>query len=209
MARDFARLRHSIWSDDTFLALKEAEQRAYMLVLSQPSMSYCGVLPYTLRRWAGLAADSSLPKLKKSLAVLEEERFIVTDEDSEELMVRSFVKHDGILASPNVCRATVKAFPKIHSPRLKAVFLSGLHALRADVQEEGWDKGWAVLSELLLITFEEPLENLPQGLPQAFGESRAGDVLVPKTSTQTQTRGSASDVLAAIPQQPSGLDLVS
>jgi hypothetical protein len=164
-----------MWADEDFTALTEAAQRAYMLALSQPGLNYCGVVPFTLKRWANLAADSTIPKLHKAFTALQAGRFVVVDEDSEELLFRTFVKHDGILESPNICKASAKAFPTIHSRLLRGVFLAELHRLSRGDQQDGWDKGWPHISQLL----SEPLpEGLPEGFHQRFcvgiPESRAG-----------------------------------
>lgn len=174
MARDHARLRHSIWADLDFLALSESAQRVYMLALSQPGLNYCGVVPFTLRRWAQLGQDSTVRKLRESVRMLEQTRFVVVDENSEELLIRSFVKNDGIIDSPNVCRAAVKAFPGVMSALLRGVFLAELHRLNRSPQEKGWDKGWEHFAPLLGVTVHQGLpEGFHEGFCEPWGESRA------------------------------------
>lgn len=173
MARDHGRIRHRIWSDPDFLALRESEQRLFMLALSQSGLSYSGVVPFTLRRWRGLASDSTIPKLRKAVAALESARFVVLDEDSEELLIRSFVRHDGILDSPNICRAMVRDADAVCSPLLRAVFLCELIRLLNEDPREGNDKSWDdVITPWLGRT-----------LPGTFGETFPGTL----TETQQQT----------------------
>lgn len=168
MPRDHARLRHGIWSDPDFLGLTEAAQRAYMLALSQPGVSYCGVVPFTLKRWARLATDSTALKLRRTFTLLEESRFVVVDEQSEELLFRTFVKHDGILESPNVCKASVNAYSAVVSPLLRGVFLVELHRLSADDRVTK-ENGWKELSALLT-------ETIGEGLPEGFHETFCKDL---------------------------------
>lgn len=174
MARDHGRVRHGIWSNRDFLALPERAQRAFMLALSQPDMSFAGVVPFTLRRWARLSADSTPESLREALAVLEgSPAFVVVDEDTEELLVRSFMRNDGILESPNMAKASVKAFHDIHSARLREVWLQELRRLAEEVPRPGHPKVWQESLGTLLPDLPEPLqEGFPKGLGEGFPESR-------------------------------------
>jgi len=167
MARDHARIYHRIWADADFRALNEAAQRAYMLVLTQPDLNYCGVTTLSMHRWACLAADSNLRRIRKAIGELETARYIATDATTEELLIRSFVRNDGLLSSPNICINVVRTFPSMLSPRLRLVFLVELHRLNQEEQEPGWEKGWTELATLL----QEPIpEGLPEGFLEQFGE---------------------------------------
>lgn len=126
MPRTHARVLTSIWGDDDFKALSPDAQRVYMLILSQPKLSYCGVLPYTPRRWATLAAGDTLKAILRAVKELVAARFVVVDEDAEELWVRSFVKHDGLLKSPNLVKAMWKDFAEVQSQAIRKAFLKGL-----------------------------------------------------------------------------------
>jgi hypothetical protein len=163
MARDHARVYHRIWANRDFRALSEAAQRSYILVLTQPDLNYCGVTTLSMHRWACLAADSTPRRVRKSLGELETARFIATDAATEELLVRSFVRNDGLLSSPNICINVVRTYPSVLSPRLRLLFLIELHRLNQEEQEPGWEKGWAHLAPLLA-------EPIPEGLPEGFLE---------------------------------------
>lgn len=170
MAREHGRIRYQTWSDDDFRALKEAEQRAYMLALTQPGLSYCGVVPFTLRRWARLASDSSVVKLRKSIRSLQQARYVVVDEDTEEMLIRSFLRHDGILDSPNIVRASVKDFDNVGSKVLRAVFVIETFRLLNEDPRLGHDRSWddvlaPWLADVLPRTFPP---RFPEGLPPAF-----------------------------------------
>lgn len=95
MARSYARIMTAIWRNKEFRALESGPQRAFLLLVSQPDITAVGVLPLTLRRWADMAADTTVESLEKDLMALESGRFIAIDRVTEELLVRSFVKWDG------------------------------------------------------------------------------------------------------------------
>lgn len=167
MARDYGRLRTSIWSRRDFTDLLEAEQRMYALLLSQDGVSYCGVLAYTPRRWAGLAKDSTEAKVRKAVTGLVAKRYVIVDEATDEILVRSFIRHDGTLTMLNVAKSAAKAWHAIHSSRLKGHVLLELHRLKQGPQGDKWEQGWPAFQPLL----EEPLDPyFPEGLPEGFGE---------------------------------------
>lgn len=180
MARDHARIRLSIWGDPDFRVLTSDQQRLYFLVVSQPGMTNCGVVPYTVRRWAALAGDTTERGIRKGIAALQGKRYVLVDEDTEELLIRSFVRHDGILSSPNISVACAKAWETTHSPMLRAAFQFELHRINNGVQEEGWEKGWPRLQYILTEPLSEGFDKgLPEGFLEGFRESRAGAAPVP------------------------------
>lgn len=144
MARDHGRILVQIWSDPDWTRLTEAAQRAYILALSQPDLSYAGVLATRYKRWSGFAANSSVPKIKRAMRELEVARFVMVDDATEEMWIRTFVKHDGILTYPNVTKAMVKAYRAIQSQAIREAFVAELGdefqvwGMRGD-RPKGWD----------------------------------------------------------------------
>lgn len=153
-----------MWSDDDFRALKGEEQRVFMLSLTQPGLSYCGVVPLTLKRWAQLSADSTAPKLKRTIRSLVIHRYVVADWDTEELLIRSFLRHDGILDSPNMARATVKDFANVGSKLLRAVIVVEVFRLLNEEPRIGHEKTWDDVLTPWLI------ETIPRTFPPTFPE---------------------------------------
>jgi hypothetical protein len=165
MPRDHARVPHSLWEPGSrFLELTEAQQRLYMFASSQPEVSYAGVVPYTPRRWAGMAKNCTAVAMRRNVEAVHAAGYVAADEENEEILLRRFVETEGILTQPNVAKATRKAFNAIHSPALRRVFLDDLLRLARGPQRPGWEKGWKVLADLL------PEEAIPEGLPEPFGE---------------------------------------
>ena len=94
MARRYAPLMCAIWDDETFRSLSSDAQRLYMFLLSQRKMSMVGLLPLTPRAWARFASDLDQDIVQSALAELDVERFVVIDEDTQELLIRTVVTHD-------------------------------------------------------------------------------------------------------------------
>jgi hypothetical protein len=149
MARTHARIQTSIWTDPDFRALDSRPQRAYLLLVSQPQINNCGVLPYVPKRWAKLAADDTLETFEDAISELALERFVLVDDETEELLVRTFVRHDRIIAQPNLVKSARLQFLEIESLPIKATIYHEHPAL--------WQSPWEPLPEPLSEVLSEPL----------------------------------------------------
>ena len=143
MARTHARIYGSIWQDPDFCALSSRAQRIYILALSQPGVSFCGVVSYTARRWAQMADDTGPKIVERAVSELETAGFVIADNQTQELWIRSFVRHDGILESPNLVTAMWKDVPGIFSPLIRNAFLFSLPEEAWEHQPEGFPEGYA------------------------------------------------------------------
>ena len=159
MARSYARLMTSIWSDDEFRALPALAQRLYLVLISQPDLSSCGVLTVHEGRLAALAPDTKPKDVARDRLVLEAGDYVVVDDSTGELWVRSFMRHDGVTTSPNLLKSAARSWGAIHSK-----------AIRERVREE----------------IPEPFrEGFPQGLlelsPKGIGQALRDGFLDPFT----------------------------
>lgn len=100
MARSYTNRATAIWRETNFRALTADEQHALFLIESQPDISAAGTLPLTLKRWASLFHGGTVDGLRRSLAGLERAGRVVVDEDTEELLVCSFVADDRSYGNP-------------------------------------------------------------------------------------------------------------
>lgn len=132
MARGHGRILTSIWDDTDFLALAEQEQRLYLFLISQPNLNHAGLLDLTLRRWSRKARGLTSAELEKTLQSLEAARFIVMDDDTEELLIRSFIRNDGVWKQPKVMGAMVSGALEISSWRLRRALLAEMDRIPLD-----------------------------------------------------------------------------
>lgn len=132
MARAHGRILSSIWEDPDFTPLHPEEQRLYLFLLSQANLNHAGLLPITLKRWAGKTADTTPAHIAVLLQGLEQARFIVMDEDTEELLVRTLIRNDGVWRQPNVMSAAVNAAGEISSLKLRRALLAEMSRLPLD-----------------------------------------------------------------------------
>ena len=156
MARDRANVFTNIWADSDWRALSESAQRLYLLLLTHPTLTYAGVADWRTNRLSMMSADGSVEKLEAAAAELEDRKFIVVDEGTEEVLIRSFVKHDGLLKSPNLAAALAREYANVYSPRLREVVAFEVQKLhRREPDLKGWDRLGTLLSEPARNVFDE------------------------------------------------------
>lgn len=170
--RDHGRIFLSIWDDDDWCALPPDAQHLWIAFMTSRHLSYAGVLTYTANRFTRLAKGLTVRKIEATVATLEAHRFVVVDRETAELLVRSFVRRDGMLSQPNVCKAMVSAYTMIESDALREVLLEELRrAYREDPEAKGW-KGVAEINERLLDEIQAKPFREPFGkpFPEPFAE---------------------------------------
>lgn len=108
MARNYAQLRSSIWQNESFKNELDVDaQWLYFVLLSQPNINTAGVLPLQERRWARFAHGMTGPRVTAALERLNTYWYVVVDEDTEEVLVRTFIRHDGLWKQPNVLKSAL------------------------------------------------------------------------------------------------------
>ena len=87
------------------------------------------------KRIAPLSGDGTPAGVEDAAGELERGLFIVTDSDTEEVLIRSFLKHDGLLQKPNVTKAMLAAFSAVSSATLRGVIVHELRKLSVNFPE--------------------------------------------------------------------------
>lgn len=126
MARTHARIFTSIWQDPDFVALSPAAQRLFVLILSQPKLTNVGVIDYRPSKWARMADGTTAEDIEDALDELERGLFVVIDYDTEELLVRTFVKNDGMCDRWQMVSSMWSAWELIESRMLRRYVLDWL-----------------------------------------------------------------------------------
>lgn len=129
MAREHAAIRLDMWGDDDWRGLTRPAQHLYMHLLSSPSLTYAGAADWRPARLAGVSRGTTAADVREAAAELSGALFVVYDDDTEEILIRSFLKYDGLLHKPNVAKAMVTAFGKVVSPTLRGVVVHELSKL--------------------------------------------------------------------------------
>lgn len=135
MARTYAQVRVSVWQDDDFRDLPIEAQHLYFLLLTAPTMNLAGVSDWRPERIASLAHGWSSAAVRKAARILEQRRYILTDDSTEEVLVRTLVKHDGILRNPKLAAGMMSAWTGTFSRRLRAAIANEVQKLSGGASE--------------------------------------------------------------------------
>lgn len=162
MANDFARIRRDIWGDEDWRRLSMRGQWLYMHLLTSPALTFAGVTDWRPPRIAAHASDGDAVDVQEAAMELMQERFVLPDPTTEEVVIRSWVKHDGLLRSPNMTKAFVKAHRATASGVLRSVVVDQLERLR----ERGAPGCWNLLEELFEQATPLPFD---EGVAQLWG----------------------------------------
>lgn len=133
MARTYANVDAGIWDDADFCALSAGAQRTYFMLITQREITACGTLALTLRRWGKTCGEKDL---EVWLAELSDAAFVLIDEDSEELLVRTFVKWDGGHKHATRRKAVISFARAIRSPLLRDAAAAELAKLGVSIATE-------------------------------------------------------------------------
>ena len=200
MARSEARIFTSIWKDQDFLALPPAAQRLYMFLLSQDDLTQCGVLALRPRRWASKAAGLTAADIEQDLKTLAAglQPFVVIDDGTEELLVRSLVRRDEIWKQPNVMKSAREAARLVESPSIRAALLAELRRIPAQRSESRMVRGvHEAFVEDLQTGSGNPSPN-PSGNPSRKGSAN------PSRNPSAEPSGDPSPGPSPTPSQGKG-----
>ncbi|WP_238015022.1 hypothetical protein KZZ52_33810 [Dactylosporangium sp. AC04546] len=118
MARSYAHIVTAIWTG-AFRTLQAADQRTYLMLVTQPDISAAGVLALRARRWSTFAPDSTAEEITASLERLAGAGYVVIDPDEEELLVRHFVQQDNGYSNSKRRQAILAAAGDVRSPAIR------------------------------------------------------------------------------------------
>lgn len=141
MARDHARINIAIWQDDDWRELPPPAQHLYTTLLTHPKLDYAGVVEWRPGRLAAMSKGWAIEDVEAAGDCLEARLFIVRDEATEECLVRSFVRFDGLMKQPRMAVSFANAFAGTSSTDIRGVIVHEAQKLRdADPNLGGWGK---------------------------------------------------------------------
>lgn len=135
MARDRANINTAIHADQDWRDLTIAEQHLYWLLSTHPDLNYVGVCDWRTARISAMAADATREGIQATAESLQSKRFVFIDEDTEEILVRSFLRHDGLLKQPKLSISMVNAFGAVASKKIREVVTFELQRLHVEFPE--------------------------------------------------------------------------
>lgn len=130
MANSAGMLKESIWRDKDFRALPRTAQATYAQLISQKELDRAGMLPLQISKWVKGCDEMTETSLRDDLKILEARRFIFIDEDTDELFIRSYMRHSEVTKYPQYLKAALRCAGMVGSEFLRAELAAELRKLR-------------------------------------------------------------------------------
>lgn len=200
MARDHARVNVTIWGDPKFRRLPPPAQHLYLALWTSPELSYCGVHDWRPARLTGLAEGWTREAVEQAAACLAARHFLVIDHDTEEVMIRSWIRWDGLMKQPRMAISCINAYSAVASPTIREVVVHQLNELREkepDYSAWGDERVQEVLSHPSADpkTLPTPSDPFGGGVTPGF----TPDVTPPLTHGLGQTQGKGKGSVSVPP----------
>ena len=154
MAREYGRYLNRTHRDGDWNSLTTLQHDCYMALVSSEDITWAGVLPYSPIRFASFAADLTERKVERAWTELAERHFLVIDMTTGEILVRTFLRHDNVIAKPNLTKAFLTAYERVRSDKLRCAIK---HELSRLLGAEPSLAGWKQIDERFPELFRELL----------------------------------------------------
>ena len=199
MSRDYAAVNVAIWADPDFRALPPAAQHLYLLLWTAPSLTYCGVHDWRPGRLASLSVGFTAEHIAMVADCLIARHFLVVDEGTEEALVRSWARFDGLLKKPRMAVSFSTAYASVASSKIRSVLAH--EVVKIKTEQPGlacWNDARvsAILGHPAAAARDLPVpsdpfahpvdDGLPLGLPLGLPQTPLG-VCPPSTPSPTPT----------------------
>lgn len=141
MAREYSKTNITIWQDNDWRALPFPAQHVYRMLWDHPQLSYCGVVDWRPARLSALSVGLTKNMLRLLTDCLQARHFIVVDNETEECLVRSWVRFDGLIRQPRLAVSFANAYAAVGSNVLRGVIVHEMKKLHErEPDAAGWEK---------------------------------------------------------------------
>lgn len=190
MPRDHTRINLDIWGDDDWLDLSAGAQHLYFVLCTWPS-SLCGGGDWQPRKVAARAKGWTVPDVLDAAEELVAGEFTLIDLDTEEYLLRSWIKHDGLYRVQNMAVSVANARAALASRTLRGVVVHEVSKLRASEPTlESWKKD-AVVKMLDQKAIDPSTVEWSSPWDSSSASSWASGKASPKDSPQTSSSDSS------------------
>lgn len=165
MARDHARINIAIWGSTGFRKLSPAAQHLYFVLVTSSTLNYAGVADWRPKRLAALSESWTVDDVDTAAHELSSAHVAIIDDDTEEVLIRTWIKHDGLIDQPRMAVSVANAYAGVSSLMIRGVIVHELRKLKSAKPElKGWgkEKLTEVLDEPEIDPNETPVYPLPE-----------------------------------------------
>lgn len=205
MARDHARIHLDIWGDDDFLDLPVDAQMLYFTLYTSEGRTLCGAHQWSAKKLTQRAGDWTVDRIEAAAQILSERLFLIIDADTDECLLRSWIKHDGLWRTPNMAVSVANARGNVASRTLRGVIVHEVLKLRA---AEPTSTSWARDQVRNMLTQKaidpatlEPFKGgsngafNPSSNPTANGTSNPYETVNPNPSDNGASNGAPTNAI--------------
>jgi len=193
MPRDHTRIHTDIWGDDDWLDLSPEAQHLYFVLYTGPP-SFCGAGDWQPKKIAARAKGWTPELVTRAAAELQEGLFLLLDLDTEEYLLRSWVKHDGLYRVQNMAVSVANARAALASRKLRGVVVFEVSKLQvSEPTLESWKKD--AVAKMLSQKAVDPAEQdwpSPWVSPKASGKASPWDSSSPTEEPSPSDSGRAT-----------------
>lgn len=154
MPRDHARIHTDIWGDDEWRDLSPQAQHLYFVLYTGPP-SFCGGGDWQPRKLAARARGWVADDVDEAASELQDGLFLLLDLDTDEYLLRSWIKHDGLYRVQNMAVSMANSRAALASRKLRGVVVFEVLKLReTEPKLDSWNKD--AVSKMLGQTAVDP-----------------------------------------------------
>ena len=194
--RQYALIHRAILDDPSWRCLTRSQQNLYLLLLLKLSTNLCGIVDWRPKKLAVNASDMTVETIEADAVVLEKKLYIVRDEDTDEVLIRSFLRNDAPLKSSKTAIAVRSSYTDTASSKLRGVIVFELQRLYKEQRD--W-QGWDQVRDLLDLPSIDPRRIVSGGeeaVSDALNRYQESSVSPPRdTSFDTPSDGVSQEVL--------------
>lgn len=208
MAREYGKVPLNVWGNEEWLDLSGPEKLLYVVLLCHQTLTYAGVADWRPKRLARLVdATWTAADVEAVGDSLQRRHMIVIDREVEEVLIRTFIKWDGVLKQPRLAVSMVSAFAGITSRRLKQVVAFEVQKLRSEQPELScWgDQRMQVVLDHTGLDVKVASPEIGPSLPvvsATFGANDDRSLVSPTSTATTTTTSSKEDIPSANAESP-------
>lgn len=175
----------TIWDDPDWRRLSAGAQWTYFMLLTQKDLSKAGTMSYNPRKWAKGCESLDEAHVERCIYELQERQFVYLDEDTDEVLIRTYIRNDGIWKQPNMLKSACRAAALVSS----AVLRESLAFELSRIPESSNASTAAMVSETLTVLAPAGVpESAPKPFPNPSGNPSAkGSETLPGTLKLAET----------------------
>lgn len=158
MARNFGRIRLSIADDEDFEALTPEGQWLFCRIgIPETTLNHCGIFDWRPKRMLRKARGLTIEYLEHAAADCEQARFMLFDLETEEALLRSYVRSEELLRNPKHAVSVLDAYRSIVSKQLRAAIADEIRRVKAEHPEYNcWDSTYSDVGSRLTELLGRP-----------------------------------------------------